>query len=295
MRKRAAFTWILFFTLYCVQAEVPVFTFVAVGDIGCGCDEQTQVAQRMLEWHAKHRFNTVVVMGDAIYGKSPEIRGGNRALFEERFDQYYQPLLKSGVKFYVALGNHDVETENGLHEILDQARFHILRREGYYVFSSPQKVDGKPLISFFALNSNTLRERGKDLVQVEWLQRALKEDKSMWKIAYFHHPIHTAGGAHQPELVLRERIESVLADGGINLVLNGHNHFYARMKPRKGVIHITSGGGGRPLYTPKMSESAAVVRKAHHFLYFEVQPDKLGLSAVQVSGALIDQLTIVRP
>src|SRR5919106_1590731 len=117
-----------------LSAQDKPFTFVAIGDTGCGCSGQEKVSKRLIEWHRSNPFSTVLMLGDNIYGSSFGTRGGNRALFAERFDKHYFPLMNQGVKFYATLGNHDYETRRGLDEVTDKKRFNILGGKGYYSF-----------------------------------------------------------------------------------------------------------------------------------------------------------------
>jgi hypothetical protein len=270
------------------------FTFVAVGDMGCACSDQRQVANQMIAWRKEHPFDTIIVPGDVIYPESSEVRGGNKKLFWSHFDQFYQPLIDRGARFYVALGNHDMETESGAHEIADKQRFNILSPEGYYSFSSTQQEDGAPLITFYALNSNTLIRTEVDSAQLEWLSNALANDRSVWKVAYFHHPIYTADGPHRGESLLQDRLEPLLKSGNVRVVVNGHNHFYSRMKPVDGIYHFTSGGGGRNLYPPRINSLTAIAVRAHHFMYFQVFEKEIRFYAITASGARIDEGRIVR-
>jgi len=265
--------------------------FVAIGDMGCDCSAQRKIASRMIEWHKEHPYDTVITVGDNIYGKGKK-RGGHRDLFPDRFDKYYKPLLDQGVKFYASLGNHDLETARGIHEILDKNRFHILRKEGYYSFTSNIQVDGKTLVAFFTLNSEPLLSKDGDPAQEAWLGRELRESKAVWKIVFFHRPIYAPRGRHEPELIFRKRIEPILETNGVRLVLQGHDHFYARMKPINGITYIVAGGGGKDLHTPKKDPFTAITAKANHFFYAEVFPDRIDFWAIPATGAPIDSSNI---
>lgn len=274
-----------------VFADAPILAFVAVGDMGCGCSSQQKVANRMIEWRKNHPYNIVLTLGDNIYGDWRK-SGGYRELFAQRFDRYYYPLMNQGVEFYAALGNHDLETSYGIHEILDKARFHILRKEGYYSFTPDKQVNGKPLITFIALNSLPLIGKQGDSAQVEWLNPELSQSKALWKVVYFHHPIYTPPGGHESELLLRKRMEQSFKISGVRLVLSGHNHFYARSKPLNGITYIVSGGGGQSLYTPGRDPFTAIASKTNHFFYAEVYANRIDFLAVPVSGQPIDSGTI---
>lgn len=270
----------------------PPFTFVALGDNGCGCLAQGNLAQRLIQWHDNKPFDTVVMLGDNVYGGST--LGGSKNLFPDRFDKYYKPLVDKGVKFYATLGNHDVETNQGRDEIADKSRFHILGDQGYYWFSPAQEIDGKPLITFFVLNSEKLLKLNADKEQVAWLSKSLNESKALWKVVYFHEPIYAPGGAHEPAGDLKQGIEKVIDSAGVQLVLAGHDHFYARLKPQNGVNYMISGGGGRPLENPRESDVTAKVAREYHFIYFEVSPDQMAYTTVSDSGATIDRGMILQ-
>ncbi len=267
------------------QDRPKIVSFAVIGDSGCGCSEQRDVANRLIQWHSEKPFNTVLMLGDNIYGKDSRTRGGSRHLFEERFDEYYSPLTKLGVKFYAVLGNHDMETKNGIDEIADRSRFNILGSKGYYSFTPDIQIDDRPLVQFVGLNSVTIDE---DKDQVAWLGRTLTDGKAIWQIPFFHHPIYTPPGKHEDEVDVRNQIENVLIAAGVKVTFAGHNHFYARMKPQKGVMHFVSGGGGRTLKTPIKDGNTVETQELNHFLFWEASPDKLRFWAVPSSGEPFD-------
>ncbi|MCI0412149.1 metallophosphoesterase [bacterium] len=285
-RSKLLIAILLFSIVFQLGAEdEKSFAFVVVGDTGCGCSGQEAVAIRMLQWHLEKPYTTVLMLGDNIYGRDSRKRGGSHLLFRERFDQYYEPLIKRGVKFYAVLGNHDLETSSGREEITDRSRFNILGKRGYYSFTPEIQIDGRPLISFIALNSTSLDN---DPDQVAWLGRTLAEEEAIWKIPFFHHPIYTPPGKHEDDVEIRSRIENVLTAAGVKVTFAGHNHFYARMKPQSGVIHFVSGGGGRSLKTPIKDDKTAEAVESYHFLYIEAHPDTLNFWAVPPTGAPFD-------
>jgi hypothetical protein len=53
------------------------------------------------------------------------------------------------------------------------------------------------------------------------------------------------GGRHGSDLRLREQLEPVFVKYGVNVVFSGHEHFYERLRPQKGIHYFTCGGGGK--------------------------------------------------
>ena len=72
----------------------------------------------------------------------------------------------------------------------------------------------------------------------------------------------------------------------------GHNHYYARALV-KGVHHITTGGGGAPLYNPDSNSPNVITSsKANHFCKVEIDGNNLKFRAVKPDGTVIDTFTI---
>src|SRR4030095_6398880 len=83
------------------QSKIERLTVAVIGDTGTGEKAQFDVAAQMMATRLKTPFDTVIMLGDNIYG------GGKPPDFQPRFEDPYKDLLEAGVKFYAALGNHD--------------------------------------------------------------------------------------------------------------------------------------------------------------------------------------------
>ena len=284
-------------------ASDPSVAIAVIGDYGCDCPAQGRVARQLIRWHARHPFRIVLTTGDNIYGRNyPGIwrylifwrkRGGHPALFPERFDRYYGPLLRRGVRFHATLGNHDLETAGGKHLIRDRNRFGILGKNGYYRVSfgrvfDPSGHGNRPVVDVFVLNSNRLL-RNPDPAQRNWLADQLNRSRAFWKVVVLHHPIRAPRGGHVVSLVLRRRLLRLLQSGGVDVVLAGHHHYYARMRPEvDGIVHFVVGNGGAPLYVPGHGEDIACVARVHGFLYTVWTPERVSFQAVRDDGTVID-------
>jgi hypothetical protein len=44
---------------------------------------------------------------------------------------------------------------------------------------------------------------------------------------------------------LRERLEPIFINGGVDIALSGHNHVYQRRRPVAGIHYFTAGSGGK--------------------------------------------------
>ena len=281
----------LLFSLTAVASAQAPFRFLAIGDTGSASPAQGRVAEQMWQWRQKNPFDVVLMLGDNIYGNTELTHGGDPKLFPKKFDAYYKRFQDAGVVFHASVGNHDMQTNHAQGEIDDKARFGMLGPDGYYKFSTPDsfKTGGKPLVEFFALNSELHGEKFD--AQVNWLREELSASTAVWKIVFLHHPLYTVAGQHSPALELRNAIGKSLHDYHVQFVLGGHNHFYSRMKPVDGMMQMISGGGGRHLAFPRNDKCAVMSLRKYQFLGVEVYPDKVRFISIDEHGQTLDDFT----
>jgi 3',5'-cyclic AMP phosphodiesterase CpdA len=245
--------------------------FAVIGDMGTGDKAQYEVAAQMERYREKTSFDSVLMLGDNIYGgKSP-------AEMKRKFDYPYQPLLDAGVKFYASLGNHDDPNE----------RFYKpfnMGEKRYYSFM-------KGNAEFFALDSNYM-----DPAQVEWLTKALRDSTAAWKICFFHHLLYSDGKFHGPDTDLRARLEPIFQANGVRLVLSGHEHLYERIKPHGGIYYFVLGNSGelRPHNLKPSTDTAKGFDTDRDFMMMEISGDQLYFQTVSRTGETIDSGLIDR-
>ena len=82
---------------------------------------------------------------------------------------------------------------------------------------------------------------------------------------------------------------------GVAVVFAGHNHYYARAEV-DGVEHVTTGGGGAPLYAPDPHAAHVVAAtRAYHYCAVRLDGDTLSFAAVSVAGDTLDAFTMGVP
>jgi hypothetical protein len=247
--------------------------FVVIGDTGTGSHQQHELADVMMRYRQVFPFEFVLLMGDNMYGSEKTVD------YKGKFEDVYRPLLDQKVKFYAALGNHD-DSNQRFYEF-----FNMEGRE-YYQFK-------KGNVSFYSLNSNYM-----DKKQIDWLNEKLAADKSEWKVAYFHHPPYSSGAAHGSDTKLREIVEPIFLKNGVNVVFAGHEHFYERIKPQKGVYYFISGSGGK-LRKGDVKQGSPLTDKAYDrdmsFMLLEVAGDQMYFQVISRTGETVDSGVIARP
>ena len=278
------------------EENAPV-RFAVIGDQGTGKKGQYEIAELMAAWHRRLPYKFVITLGDNFYGFW--FLDGGKGLYRKKFDKPYAELLRRGVIFRASIGNHDKSADM----IADKDRFHIEGERGYYTFTEGADSDGKPRVQFFVLNSDLeeLRVPGRCEAQCQWLKRELAKSTATWKIAYFHHPLYSTG-QHGSDLPLREKLEPIFADAeyGVDLVFAGHDHFYQRFGPQRGVHHIVSGAAGQlregdASSNPDLAPPPACSQDSQqHFLLVEAEPERLRLRAVSRDDTVFEDCTLNR-
>jgi chitodextrinase len=115
---------------------------------------------------------------------------------------------------------------------------------------------------FISLNSNTSRIGVNTAsAQYMWLQQDLAANAQTCTIAYYHHPLFNIGP--EGSTALMSDIWALLAQSGVEIVINGHDHTYQRWVPlngsgqpgANGITEFVAGASGHGLQTIKTSDS----------------------------------------
>lgn len=127
--------------------------------------------------------------------------------------------------------------------------------------------------------------------QYTWLENDLAATSKPWKVIMFHELGWSAGG-HGNNSTVQEYIQPLCLQYAVKVVFCGHNHYYARCDV-DGIQHITTGGGGAPLYAPSLSyPNIVTATQDYHFCEIDIQGDQLYFVARDRSGSVIDSFDI---
>ncbi|NMG08034.1 metallophosphoesterase [Brasilonema sp. UFV-L1] len=243
--------------------------FVSVADTGTGDQGQYAVAKAMTNYHSKNLYDLVVLAGDNIYNN------GEMEKINAVFERPYAPLLKQGVKFQAALGNHDIRTANGDPQ-LKYLNFNMKGR--YYTFQRDNNVQ------FFVLDTNTNADWEK---QLKWLEQELSASKAPWKIVSGHHPVY-ASGVYGSNPTFIKTFTPLFQKYGVQLYINGHEHHYERTRSINGTTYLICGGGAgtRPVGRSEWTEYSA---EKLSFAAYEVYADRIEISGIGTDNRVFDK------
>jgi hypothetical protein len=198
------------------------FTFAVVGDFGSGTSSETAVASLIQSWHP----DFVLTVGDNAYPQ------GSKALLDQDIFHPYAAVMRESA-WFPALGNHDVQADDGLPEL---EAFHSLGKKRWYRFTWGNAA-------VVVLDSDTSVAPGSP--QLRFARTALAR-RSCFRFAAWHHPPWDPRGRPFSSR-LRRNIVPLVQKDGVQVVFVGHLHAYARSRRHHGVVYVAVGTGGAPL------------------------------------------------
>ena len=281
---------------------------VFVGDTGTGDGRARRVRDAIRDTVAAAGASHLFLLGDNVYDD------GEAERIAPRFLDVYRPVMDLGVTVHAALGNHDVgrcegtarrPVPRGASAYVPTRRCpaaaHLATPEFGYVdgaryYAVPAPDGASPLVEVFVLDSNTLGadqtrlEGGDDAAQLAWLDGALRESAARWQVVAMHHPIHSPFrrlfwifGRRGPDRRLRAQLEPRFVEGGVDVVFQGHQHLYARLRPQRGVRYVVSGAGSRTpdAFDPDDRTWPRADRgRFNHFVYVRATADRFEYCAI---------------
>ncbi len=253
--------------------------FYAYGDTRTYPGTHDQVAEKILKDVSLHpEMQTFIVStGDLVENGNKEDNWQNQF-----FSPDYEHLQKmlATLPYVVSMGNHEGQG------VLFGKYFpypEFVSDRYYYSF------DYGPA-HFTIVDQFTSYSEGS--TQYDWLVNDLATSDKKWKFILLHKPGWSAGGGHSNNSKVQTLIQPLCLTYGVQFVLAGHNHYYARALVN-GVNHITTGGGGAPLYTPNAGYPNIVkVSKSYHYCKLTISDDTLYFAAREKDGALIEEFTV---
>jgi 3',5'-cyclic AMP phosphodiesterase CpdA len=232
-----------------VQDTGDSVVIAAAGDLTCGSATPPGIPC----WHAKTadlvkhlKPNALLLLGDVQY------ETGSTADFQAYFEPAFGDL-KSII--YPVPGNHEYFTPNaaGYFDYFNGAGADSgragLRSRGFYSFDL-----GAWHIVGLNSNCEETRNCGARSAQLTWLRADLAAHPKKCTLAFMHSAPFSSG-EHGNDLLLRDMVQA-LYDGGVDVVLSGHDHTYERFKPqdargkaddKRGIRFFVVGTGGKGL------------------------------------------------
>jgi hypothetical protein len=241
--------------------------FAVLGDTGTGDASQARVAETLWSYYAQgHRFKFILLLGDNLYAGTESPRD-----YERQFTTPYKKFLDARIRFRATLGNHDLAAQDDFEPF-------GMNGHPYYSFTEGNA-------KFVSLNSNEPSEPG----QVVWLDKEFQGENG-WRICFFHHPLYSSGVHGREAARMRALLEDALVRNRVNVVFSGHEHFYERSKPQRGIQYFVAGASAKLRRGDLRPHdfTAFGYDQAHSLMIIEIAGDQLFYQAMISSGKAVD-------
>lgn len=262
------------------------FSFIYLGDAQNDLRSRwSRTIRRAFQQESNARF--IVHAGDLI----------NRSNTDEEWGEWYEGggFIHQMIPAIPTPGNHEYRRDSTGSLVLDphwKVQFSLpkngpvgLQDAVYYLDYQDLRIVSlnSQLIMLDSLAANT---------QEKWLESVLASSTKKWNIVVMHHPVYSTA-KKRDNTILRERFKPILEKYGVDLVLQGHDHTYARGSlGRKRPVYLLSVAG------PKMYESDSErwmdVATAQTQLYqvIKLTTDKLYFASYKLNGQLFDSFEL---
>lgn len=177
-----------------------------------------------------------------------------------------------------------------------------MESQSYYIDYQGLRVVVLDSNAFAAENANP--ENGPHVREQElaWLNKVLSNNPNQWTIVAQHQCIYSIGHEDYPEM--RAALAPVYEKYGVDLVLEGHDHIYARShKVAKGkvvdpwapgIIYATSVSGPKMYDARELNHEimAKIIDHKQFFQVIKVAPDRLQYKSFSADGVVVDQFEL---
>jgi calcineurin-like phosphoesterase family protein len=261
------------FAYFAMPEKLRSVRFAVLGDTGTGDSNQRKVADMLWNFYSLgHHFKFILMLGDNLYAGLESAADYNR-----QFTVPYKKFLDARIQFRATLGNHD---------LAGQADFKPFSMGGhpYYSFKEGN-------VKFVSLNSN----QPADPEQLAWLEKEFSGENG-WRICFFHHPLYSSGYHAKESVGIRALLEEPLVKNKVNVVFNGHEHFYERPKPQKGIHYFVAGASAKVRRGDLRPQdfTAFGYDADNSLMIVEIAGDELFFQTLVASGRTIDCGVIYR-
>lgn len=209
-------------TLKTKDPKKGTFTFVHVGDTQDGPTYFNRVLSSVVD-----KTDFLIHTGDAVESSKHEHEWTD--MLEGNFEYL------SRIPIMPVSGNHETTYKNGSNETFKH-------------FNNKTPVQNSTTLGYFysftygntkfiMLNTNDLTENKLKDEQYKWLVNELKANTCKWTVVALHNPLYSVGkygalaASNTISLALREQLQGIFAQYGVDVVLQGHDHVVSRTFP----------------------------------------------------------------
>jgi predicted phosphodiesterase len=241
--------------------KTDAFKFAAIGDPQIGGDLSTDLDDDGIEEWRKTVAKIAAHNADFIASAGDHVDNGED---ETEYASFFAPPELRNIPFAPALGNHDMNNDSKLfiyHFNLPNSPGGSLKEYAnyWYLYNN---------VLFVALNTapwpNSREEAESSVQRFDAALSAAKKanaGKYDWIIVKHHRSTRSVARHSAGDDIKRYKeagFEDLMEKHGVDIVLAGHDHVYARSRPINGVIYITLNSSSGSKYYDPIIDSAGL-------------------------------------
>ncbi len=217
-------------------------------------------------------------------------------------------------------GNHDLHRPSGAPDAKTSLAAAWPWRRHFVLPTNGPDLDDMPGQSYYidyqglrmiSLDVNAFSEDGFDAAarqrvmdkELEWLTRVLSANPNRWTIVNQHQGIYAIAQGRE-YAAMRAALAPLYEKYRVDLVLQGHDHCYARTHKiardrivdpaAPGVVYVISVSGPKMYKTQKMNSQymAKIIENEQFYQIVDVSPERLALTAYSIDGAMADRFEL---
>ena len=261
-----------------IPATQTAFSFYAYGDTRSQPSEHDAVAEQILNSIANDPDSQTFIVnsGDLVANGDDELDWDNQ-FFSSAYTNIRQMMAE--MPYLAAVGNHE-----GAGALFEKYFPYPMFQNSRYYYSFDYGNAHFTVIDQFT-------DYSQGSTQYTWIENDLASSNKTWKFILLHKPGWSAGG-HSNSTTVQNDIQPLCETYNVQFVINGHNHYYSRAVVND-VQHITTGGGGAPLYNPNTSMPNIVIAdKSYHFCKFDIDGENIECSVIRSDGSLVESFQL---
>lgn len=159
-------------------------------------------------------------------------------------------------------------------------------------------------VRFIMVNSDEMmRNEAHAKSQAEWVEDLLRNNPCKWTVVAFHHPVYSTS-ARRDNKKVRESLKPLFDKYGVDLVLTGHDHTYARgmIMPEgsdlngkvAGTAYVVSVSGSKQYQQDAKQWWQTGMTNTQLWQAVTVDESRLTYRAYDAAGGLVDQFMVSR-
>ncbi len=281
------------------------FSFAAAGDHRPNSDTTVQPAMwgTIVGQMTGEGLDLALNVGDIIYGTGSDSLAQNVAKYQGMFAVTTQ--LTSSTPMYVAAGNHErlnyADSRAGFEQEftfpVNNGASAATEGEHYYSFDNGDT-------HFIALSTEIPGQEGMITgSQKAWLEQDLAANEEPWIVVFMHRPLFSGQHGGDPWVNLsntagqqnKADIHALFLQYGVDVVLEGHDHYYLR-HVEDGIQYIITGGGGAPVSgTPALGPGDVFGAGVYEHVKVDETSSSLTISALDSTGVTLESFALTMP